>query len=136
MDSSDKKQDMQNARIFSNTFTFKDDLCTFSNDDFENNYNIYPDLPNPEKVNNDLCKSSFLDFSIEVYYWKFITEIFDKKDVFPLYINCVPNLDSNIPFKNSFMTWLVQKFYVLPGQKKDMINMALLDDLLSSSLNN
>ena len=44
--------------IFSNTFTFKDDLCTFSNDDFENNGNdIYPDLPNPEKVNKDLCKS-------------------------------------------------------------------------------
>ena len=55
--------------ILHNPFTFKDDLCTFSNDDFENNYNdIYPYLLNPEKVNKDLCKSSFFYFSIEVYY--------------------------------------------------------------------
>ena len=46
--------------ILHNPFTFKDDLCTFSNDDFENNYNdIYPYPLNPEKVNKDLCKSSF-----------------------------------------------------------------------------
>ena len=37
VDSPEKKQDMQED--CSNTFTFKDDLCTFSNDDFENNYN-------------------------------------------------------------------------------------------------
>ena len=58
VDSPEKKQDMQED--CSNTFTFKDDLCTFSNDDFENNYNdIYPYPLNPEKVNKDLCKSSF-----------------------------------------------------------------------------
>ena len=69
MNSPDEKQDMQEARMFSNTFTFKDDLCTFSNDDFENNFNdIYAYLLNPEKVNKDLCKSSFFYFSIEVYY--------------------------------------------------------------------
>ena len=63
MDSPDKKQGMQETRIFPNTFTFKDDLCTFSNDDFENNYNdIYPYLLSPEKVNIDLCKSSFFFF--------------------------------------------------------------------------
>ena len=32
------------ARIFSNIFRFIDDLCTFNNDEFENNYdNIFPD---------------------------------------------------------------------------------------------
>ena len=63
MDSPDKKLDMQEAFILSNTFTFKDDLCTFSDDDFENNYNdICPYLLNPEKVNKDLCKSSFFLF--------------------------------------------------------------------------
>ena len=39
--------------------------------------------------------------------------MFDEKDVFPLYINSVPYLDSNIPFKKKkIMTLLVQKFYV------------------------
>ena len=43
-----KKQDMQEA--YSNTFTFKDDLCTFSNNDFENNFNdIYPYLLNQRR---------------------------------------------------------------------------------------
>ena len=140
MDSPDKTQYMQEARIFSNTFTFKDVLCTFNNDDFENNYNyIYPYLLNPEKVNKDLCKSSFfLDFSIEVYYWKFITKTFDEEDVFPLYINSVPYLDSNIPFKKK------KKNHDLVGSEilriarttKDMINMVLLINLLSSSFNN
>ena len=66
MDSSEKKQDRQKVCIFSNAFRFKDDRCTFSNDEFENNYNdIYPNLLNPEKVNKDICKSSFLDFSIK-----------------------------------------------------------------------
>ena len=36
----------------------------------------------------------------------------DEKNVSPLYINSVPYLYSNIPFKKKFMTWLVQKFYV------------------------
>ena len=67
MDSPDKKQDMQEARIFSKTFTFKDDLCTFSNDHFENNYNdINPYLLNPEEVMKDLFKSSaFLNFQLK-----------------------------------------------------------------------
>ena len=41
--------------------------------------------------------------------------MFDEKDVFALYINNVPYLDSNIPFKKKkkkFMISLVQKFYV------------------------
>ena len=40
--------------------------------------------------------------------------MFEEKDVFALYINNVPYLDSNIPFKKKkkFMISLVQKFYV------------------------
>ena len=72
VDSPEKKQDMQED--CSNTFTFKDDLCTFSNDDFENNYNdIYPYLLNPEKVNKDLCKSSFF-FLFWIFQLKSIIE--------------------------------------------------------------
>ena len=111
MDSPDKKQDIQETRIFPNTFTFKDDLCTFSNDDFENNYNdIYPYLLRPEKVNMIFVNSLFFLF----FNWSLLLKIynFDEKDVFPLYINSVPYLDSNIPFKKKFMTWLVQKLHV------------------------
>ena len=43
------------------------DLCTFSNDDCENNYNvIYPDEPKFKKENDDTCKAPFSDF-LEVH---------------------------------------------------------------------
>ena len=39
-----EKRDIGKTRIFLNIFSFIDDLCTFHNDEFENNYNdIYPD---------------------------------------------------------------------------------------------
>ena len=49
------------------------------------------------KENEDPCKVSFLNISIEVLYRKFTTELFDKRDAFHFNINCIPYLNSNIP---------------------------------------
>ena len=44
MASSEKERDMRKTHIFLNTFRFIDDLFTFNNSYFENNYNdIYSD---------------------------------------------------------------------------------------------
>ena len=40
-----------------------------------------------KKENEDPCKALFLDFSIELHDSKFTTELFDKRSVFPFYIN-------------------------------------------------
>ena len=135
MDSPDKKQGMQETRIFPNTFTFKDDLCTFSNDDFENNYNdIYPYLLSPEKVNIDLCKSSFFFyFSIEVYYWKFITSM--KKMSFP-FILIVCHIWTAIYHSKNLVDLVGSEILRIVRAAKDMINIVLLINLLSSSFNN
>ena len=56
-----KKLDIRKALVFS----FIDDLCTFNNDEFENNYNdLYPDELELKKENEDSYKASVLDLSI------------------------------------------------------------------------
>ena len=93
-----KKWDLLKARLFPNIFRFIINLCTFNNDEFENYYNeIYPGEMELNKENEDPCKASFLNISIEVLYRKFTTELFDKRDAFHFYINCIPYLNSNIP---------------------------------------
>ena len=61
--------------------------------------------------------------------------MFDEKDVFPLYINNVPYLDSNIPLKKVH-DLVGSEILRIPRTTKDMINMVLLINLLSSSFNN
>ena len=53
----------------------------------------------PQKEIEHPCKASFLDLSTEVHDSKFITEPFDKRDVFPFHIIFMPYLDTNIPSK-------------------------------------
>ena len=48
-----------------------------------------------KKENEDPCKASFLDLSIKFHDRKFTTKLFDKRDVFPFYINCMMVLNSN-----------------------------------------
>ena len=91
---------MQKACILSNIFRFIDDLCTFKNDKFENNYNdIYPDELEIKKENKGPCKVSFLDFLIEVHHRKFKTKLFVYRTAFSFYINRMLYIHSNIPFK-------------------------------------
>ena len=62
--------------------------------------------------------------------------MFDEKDVFPLYINSVPYLDSNIPFKKKNHDLIGSEILRIARTTKYMINMVLLIILLSSSFNN
>ena len=89
---------MQKARIFSSIFRIIDDLYTFSNDEFENNYNdVHPDQLVIKKEDKHPCKTSFLYRAIEVYDRKLTTQIL--LDTFPFYINHVPYLHSKISYK-------------------------------------
>ena len=95
-----KKRNLRKASIFPNIFRFTNGLCTFNNDEFENNYNkIYPDELQVKKENADSCNASFFDLAIEVNDRKFTTDLFNKRDAFPFYSNHMPDLDSNIPTK-------------------------------------
>lgn len=60
-----------------------DDLCTCNNEEFENDLkDIYPDELKPKKVNEDPCKVSLFDFSIEVNDKRVLTVSW--KGAFPL----------------------------------------------------
>ena len=59
---------MQKVRTFSNIFRFIYDLCTFNNHELKNHYiDIYLDELKLRKENEDPCKASFLDHSIEAH---------------------------------------------------------------------
>ena len=49
-----------------------------------------------KKKNEDHCKVSFLNVSIEVLNRKFTTELLDKRDAFHFYINYMPYLDNKM----------------------------------------
>ena len=69
---------MRKARSFSNIFRFVDDLYSFNIDEFEKNCkDIYLDELELKKENEDSCKTSFLNLSIEVHDKKFKTKLFD-----------------------------------------------------------
>ena len=64
--------------------------------------------------------------------------MFEEKDVFALYINNVPYLDSNIPFKKKkkIHDFIGSEILRIARTTRYMINMVLLIILLSSSFNN
>ena len=95
-----KERDLRKAHIFLNIFKVIYDLCIFTKEKFENNCNdIYSDELKLKKKNEDPCKVSFVDLSTEVCDKQYTTELFDKRDLFPFYINRMPYLDENIPAK-------------------------------------
>ena len=89
--SNKKKQNQQKARIYSSTFKFIDELCTFNCCKFKNKYkDLSSDELELKKENDDPCKTSLLGLSIKVDDWKFTSELFDEKDAFSFYIICMP----------------------------------------------
>ena len=70
-------------------------MCPFSNEEFENKYNIYPDKLGLKKKNECTCKTLFLDLQTEVRDRRFTNKLFDKRDAFPFNINKMPYTYSN-----------------------------------------
>ena len=67
-----------------------------------------------KKKNQNACKASFLNFSIEVHYREFATKIFDKRDHFPSYVNAC-SIRTAIYNLKYFTSQSALKFYALPG---------------------
>ena len=95
-----KKENLQLARKFGNTFRLIDDLCAVNDDGvFEKMFReIYPcELElNKEHGGNEV---SFLDLSISLKDRQFFISLFDKRDNFPFSIVRMPYASSNIPSK-------------------------------------
>ena len=89
--------------IFSNILKFIDDLWTVNNNEFVKSYKyIFSDELGPTRESED--KASLLNNSIEVHARKFTTELFDKTDVFPFYMNFIFYFDSNKPSKPCYVS--------------------------------
>ena len=108
-----KKQDPRKARIFSILFRFINDLCTFSNNEFENNYSdIYPDELELKKENKDFCKSSLKSMKRNLPLRCLI-----KKMPFP-FISITCRVWIAMYQLKHFISQSVLKFYVFPRQQK------------------
>ena len=93
-----KKDSLQKARKFSNTFRFIDDLITINDDNFFSEYfkDIYPPelVLNLEGSGNHV---SYLDLDLNLKDGQINIKLFDKRDEFPFSIVRLPYADSNIP---------------------------------------
>ena len=113
-----KKRDLRNARTFSNIFRFIDDLYTFNDNKFENNYkDIYPDDIEIQKENENPCIAWILDLLAEVRDRKFTIELFNETDTFPIISIACPIWIAIYHLKH-FMLRLVLIFSLLPGQQQ------------------
>ena len=93
-----KKNDLQMARRFSNTFRFIDDLLTINDDNLfsENFKDIYP-----EELTLNLESSgssvNFLDLNLRNSNGHVDVKLYDKRNNFPFSIVRLPFISSNIP---------------------------------------
>ena len=93
-----KKNDLQKARRFSNTFRFIDDLLTINDDNlFSDNFRgIYP-----EELQLNLESSgdsvNFLDLNLTNTDGQVDVKLYDKRNSFPFSIVRLPFASSNIP---------------------------------------
>ena len=107
-----KKNDIQKARKFSNTFRFIDDLLTINDDNLflENFSDIYPpELQLNLEASGDHV--SFLDLDLTLNGKQVDIKLFDKRDNFPFSITRLPYSTSNIPssmFYASFGTEILR----------------------------
>ena len=93
-----KKSNLIQARKFSNTFRFIDDLSAMNDGGlFEQNFKeIYPpELELKKEHGNE--SASFLDLDITLKDQQFNVKLFDKRDAFPFDIVRMPHRNSNIP---------------------------------------
>ena len=93
-----KKENLQKARRFSNTFRFIDDLLTINDDNLflENYKEIYPpELQLNLESSGDAI--TFLDLSLTDENGHISTKLYDKRDNFPFSIVRLLFASSNIP---------------------------------------
>ena len=93
--------------VHSNTVRYIDDLLTLNN--VENEIpNIYPSQLELKRTTEGPSELSYLDITIRVDCNRFVTTLYDKRDVFQLYIVNFPYLDSNIPTDPAYGTYISQ----------------------------
>ena len=71
------------AKKFSNTVRYIDDLLTLNNSNFANEIpNIYPPELVLKRTTESPAELSYLDISIRINSNRFITTLYDKRDLF------------------------------------------------------
>ena len=91
------------------TVRYIDDLLTLNNPAFEQEIpNIYPPQLVLKKTTETPNKLSYLDICIQIQGRKFCSSVYDKRDAFKFHIVNFPYLDSNIPTKPAYGTYISQ----------------------------
>ena len=112
-----KNWDLAKAWIFSRIFKFIDDLCMFSNDEFENYCkDIYLDELIIKEEDEDPCQALLLDLLMEVHDRKFTTELVDKRNALP-FIQIACSIWMAKYHLKHFMLQSVLKSYVLENNR-------------------
>ena len=105
-----KGSDPGEARQFSNTFRFIDDLISM-NDGlmFANRFQeIYPTEMELKKENQSETAAQFLDLDIKVIDGEFVSKLYDKRNSYDFHIVRFPHKCSNIPTKMFYSTILAE----------------------------
>ena len=103
------KDNFQLARKFTHTARYIHDLLTLNNTTFENEItNIYPPELELKKTTEGTDYLSYLDITISIKNGKYVTTLYDKRDAFNFHIVNFPYLDSNIPAKPAYGTYISQ----------------------------
>ena len=103
------KNNYQLARKCSNTVRYIDDLLTLNNSSLESEIpNIYPSELELKRTTESPLELSYLDITIRIDCNRFVTTLYDKRDVFQFYIVNFPYLDSNIPTGPAYGTYMSQ----------------------------
>ena len=103
------KDNPKEARLVRHTVRYIDDLLTLNNPAFEQEIpNIYPPQLVLKKTTETPNKLSYLDICIQIQGRKFCSSVYDKRDAFKFHIVNFPYLDSNIPTKPAYGTYISQ----------------------------
>ena len=93
------KTDRYKGCKIKNSSRFIDDECTNLNDDGAF-YTSFKDIYPKElelKCEHHEVHATFLDLDITIIDSTFVFKLYDKRDDFPLFIICMPDLCGNIP---------------------------------------
>lgn len=119
------KENIHEARKFSNCFRYIDDLIAFNNNNLMDKYKhkIYPKEMVLNKENTHDTNATFLDINLKIVNNILETSLYDKRDNFDFSINNFPILSGNIHFKRSHGIFISQliRFSKVCMDKNDFI---------------